>query len=209
MADVNEMFTKVTGEQSYFNPHKKTDFKPIAKGEYFGHIVEAETKILDVKGGKYKARLYSYTVEASEENKDKEFTYFTKEGKSETTKGDTYVGIKFRGKLWRFLEPQKGDTFESYAEGNKAYLRFCETIGVDCPTEKKKIDGKEVEVKLLPSISTEDILGQPVIAFVDKGRPYTDKNGKTRQYHDCKFCMKWEGGKKKTITGGGKDEIPF
>ena len=71
MADVNEMFSKVTEEQSFFNPKKKKkQFTPVAKGEYFGHIVEVDSKVLDVKGGKYKARLYSYTVEASEDNKD-------------------------------------------------------------------------------------------------------------------------------------------
>lgn len=37
--------------------------------------------------------------------------------------------------------------------------------------EVKNIGGEDVEVKLLPSLSTDDILGQPVIAFVDKGKP--------------------------------------
>ena len=62
MADVNEMFSKVTGEQSFFSKSKKKEFTPVAKGEYFGHIVEVESKILDVKQGKYKARLYSFVV---------------------------------------------------------------------------------------------------------------------------------------------------
>ena len=71
------------------------------------------------------------------------------------------------------------------------------------------IDGEDIEVKLLPSLSAEDFLGQPIIAFVDKGRPYTDKHGKQRQYYDCKFCKKWDEGKKKDISAGGKNEIPF
>ena len=73
----------------------------------------------------------------------------------------------------------------------------------------KTIDGVDVSVKLLPSLSTEDFLGQPVIAFADKGRPFTDKEGKTRQYFDCKFCKKWEDGTKKDISSGGSNEIPF
>ena len=209
MADVNEMFSKVTEEQSFFNPKKKKQFTPVAKGEYFGHIVEVDSKILDVKGGKYKARLYSYTVEASEENKDKDFEFENIKGELEKTKGKPYIGMKFRGNLWRFLEPQKDDTFESNAEGNSAYLRFCETIGIKCPTEVKNIGGEDVEVKLLPSLSTDDILGQPVIAFVDKGKPFTDKKGNKRQYFDCKFCKKWDDGERKNITSGGKNEIPF
>ena len=123
--------------------------------------------------------------------------------------GDSFVGKKFRGNLWRFLEPKEGDDFESNSEGNTAYLRFCENIGKECPKETKSIDGQDIEVQLLPTLSTEDFLGQPVIAFVDKGRPFTDKEGKTRQYFDCKFCKKWEGGTKKDISSGGSNEIPF
>ena len=209
MAEVNEMFSKVTGEQSFFNPKAKKEFTPFAKGEYFAHITEVESKMLDVKQGTYKARLYTFSVEAAEENKDKFFEFENIKGDLEKTQGDVYVGKKFRGKVWRFLEPQKDDTFESNSSGNKAYLRFCQNIGIECPTEVKTIDGEDVEVQLLPNLTTDDMLGQPIIAFVDKGKPFTDKNGNTKQYFDCKFCKKWDGGKRKEITTGGKNEIPF
>ena len=211
MAEVNDMFDDITKEQSIANPNaKKKEWTPLAKGKYYGHIVDVQTKILDVKGGKYKARLYSYTVEASEENIDKDFVYEDYKTRAHVnTKGHDYVGKKFKGNLWKFLEPSKDDTFESNADGNTGFLRFCDTIGKDCPIETRNIDGEDIEVKLLPSLSAEDFLGQPVIAFVDKGRPYTDKNGKTRQYMDCKFCKKWDEGKKKDISAGGKNEIPF
>ena len=210
MAEVNDMFDDITKEQSFFNPNSdksKKKYIPLVKGEYFGHIVEVTTKILDVKGGKYKARLYNYIVETSKENAEKEVV---DEGNGKVVKaGDSFVGKKFRGNLWRFLEPKDGDDFESNSEGNTAYMRFCENIGKECPTEMKTIDGVDVSVKLLPSLSTEDFLGQPVIAFADKGRPFTDKEGKTRQYFDCKFCKKWEDGTKKDISSGGSNEIPF
>ena len=86
---------------------------------------------------------------------------------------------------------------------------FCKNIGKECPTETRNIGGEDIEVQLLPNLTTEDFLGQPVIAFVDKGRPYTDKKGNKRQYYDCKFCKKWEDGKRKMITSGGSNEIPF
>ena len=210
MAEVNDMFDDITKEQSIANPNaKKKQFVPLATGEYYGHIVEVTTKILDVKGGKYKARLYSYTVETSEENKDQDFIYYNEEGDPVSTKGHHYIGKKFRGNLWKFLEPGKDDDFESNTDGNTGFLRFCDTIGKVCPVETRNIDGEDIDVKLLPTLSTEDFLGQPVIAFADKGRPYKDKMGKTRQYFDCKFCKKWEEGKKKDISTGGKDEIPF
>ena len=89
-------------------------------------------------------------------------------------------------------------------------MRFCETIGVDCPRETKNIDGQEVEIQILPSLSEDDILGKPVTGFVDLGKPWTNREGKKVQYWDCKFCKKWEGGKKLNIAGGKKnDEIPF
>ena len=209
MADVNEMFSKVTEEQSFFNASEKKEFTPFAEGEYLTHIIEADSDLKDVLNGKYKARLYSFVVQVAEENKDEDFEYEDINGKLKPTKGSEYIGKKFRGKVWRFLEPQKGDTFESNAGGNKAYLWFCQNIGIGCPTESKTIDGKKVEVQLLPKLSADDMLGQPVVAFVAKGKPFKDAKGQTRQYWECKFCKKWEDGKRKKITAGGKDEIPF
>ena len=209
MANENDMFNEVTKEQSFYTKAKKKSFTPYAKGEYFGHIIEVDSKVLDVKGGQYKARLYTYTVQVSSKNKDKDFYYEGIDGKPVATKGDVYVNCKFKGKLWRFLEPTKDDTFESNASGNTGYLKFCETIGVDCPTEIKKIDGKDVEVQLLPNLTSDIMLGQPIVAFVDKGRPYTDKNGNERVFWDCMFCKKWEGGKKKEISTNSGSGLPF
>jgi len=209
MADVNDMFNEVTKEQSYYTKSaKKKTFIPYGKGEYFGHIIEVDSKVLDVKSGQYKARLYTYVVKIADENKSKDFKYEGIDGKPVSTKGDVYVGGKFRGKLWRFLEPGKGDEFESNASGNTGYLKFCETIGVECPTETKTIDGKKVEVQVLPSLIPENMLGQPVIAFVDKGRPFINNKGDETFFWDCKFCKKWAGGKKQKISAKGGD-LPF
>ena len=46
MADVNEMFNETTKEESFFVPgkeKKKGLSQPIAKGEYFGHIIQCES----------------------------------------------------------------------------------------------------------------------------------------------------------------------
>ena len=207
MADVNDMFNDITKEQSYNKAGAKKEITPYAKGEYLGHIVKVDSRIVDVQN-KYKARVFTYTVEVAKENKDMDFTFIDIDGKPKATKGDVYVGKKFLGKLWRFLEPTDKDTFESNSTGNNNYLRFCETIGVECPKETKTIGGEDIEVQILPSLSDDDFLGQPITAVVDLGKPWTDREGKRRQYWDCKFCKKWESGKKKKI-GGGSDEIPF
>lgn len=209
MADVNDMFDDITKEQSFYIPKEKKDIIPFVKGEYLCHITEVDTKTLDVQG-KYKARLYSYTVVVDEKNKDKDYQYIDITGKKKPTKGTPYVGKKFFGKLWRFLEPGESDDFESNSSGNTNYLRFCETIGIECPKEKRNIDGNDIDVQILPSLTPEDMLGQPIIAFVALGKPWTDKTGERRQYFECKFCKKWPEGKKKAIeTKGGSDDIPF
>jgi len=209
MAEVNDMFNEITKEQSFYVKGRKAKFVPFAKGDYWGHITEVDSKVLDVKDGQYKARLYTYTFVASTENKDFDFQYEDIDGKMLTTKGHVYIGKKFKGKLWRFLEPSKDDTFESNPTGNAGYLRFCETIGVECPTETKTIDGEDVEVQLLPELSADMILGQPVCAFVDKGRPFKNKEGETKVYWDVKFCKKWTGGTKKEISAKSGSDLPF
>ena len=210
MAEVNDMFNEITKEQSFYTKgEKKSKFVPFARGDYWGHITEISSKVLDVKGGQYKARLYTYTFLAAPENKDLDFEYEDITGDMLKTKGHVYIGKRFKGKLWRFLEPTKDDTFESNPTGNAGYLRFCETVGIECPTETKVIDGQDVEVQLLPELTPESVLGQPVCALVDKGRPFTNKDGQTKVYWDVKFCKKWVGGKKKEISTKSGSDLPF
>ena len=197
MADVNDMFNEVTKEQSFYRKDMdkvedtRNKYSPYAKGEYYGHITEVDSKVSSLEGSK---NLHNFYEDIG--------------GKMVKTGGEVYVGKTFKGKLWRFLEPSKDDTFESNTSGNKGYLRFCETIGVECPTEVRTIDGSEIEVQILPTLAPEAMLGQPIIAFVDKGREFTNKKGERTFFWDCKFCKKWEGGNVKDISsdGGG---IPF
>ena len=79
MADVNDMFNDITKEQSYYRPKAKKEIIPYTEGEYLCHIVEVSTKMLDVQG-KYKAQLYSFTVEIAEESKNQDFQYTGIEG---------------------------------------------------------------------------------------------------------------------------------
>ena len=93
MAEVNDIFDKITDEQSFFDPskEKKVDtkkFEPIREGEYLGHITDVETKILDVKrDGNFKARMYKYTITISPENTLKMFTRTDINGKPEALYG--------------------------------------------------------------------------------------------------------------------------
>ena len=215
MADVTDMFDdleKHKNESSFYIPSDggkkdiKGFFTPIVEGDYFGHIMKVESKILDIKKtGNFRARLYKYTVVVSDENKSNKYEYTDINGERVETDGSPYVGKRFIGSLWRFLDPGKDDDFDSNPDGNRKYLYFCEAIGIKCPKGKREIDGKEVEVLSLPSITDSDILGKPVVAVVKKGRPYTNKEGKTRTFYDCKWIQKWENGKQKEVG----DDLPF
>ena len=86
MATVNDMFDSVTKEQSFYREDAKSTkgskFAPYTKGEYFGHITEVDSKILDVKGGQYRARLFevpSHTYKGSKAliDDDIELTYLS------------------------------------------------------------------------------------------------------------------------------------
>ena len=215
MADVNDMFNdldKQKNESSFYVPgaddkkEVKGFFTPLVEGDYLGHIVKIDSKIMDIKKtGNFRARLYKYEVEVADENVSNTYTYSDINGKEQEVKGDEYKGRKFRGSLWRFLDPQKGDTFDSNPDGNKKYLYFCEAVGLKCPKEKRTINGEEVEVLSLPSINEAELIGKPVVAVVKKGRPFKNKEGKTRTFYDCKWIKQWKEGKVKKV----EDEIPF
>ena len=191
-ANVNEMFDDIKSESSSF---KKKKFIPIVEGEYFCKIAKVETNIRDVKkDGNFKARVYNYTVEVMPENKQNLYDYEDEkdDGKKCTTDGDHYVGYNFRGSVWRFLEPQKEYTFQANNAGNKGYISFCEALGVECPKETKQINGKDVEIHLLPNLTSDDIIGKPVISVVKKGRKWKNNDGFWKQFYDSKFVRKWD-----------------
>ena len=62
---------------------------------------------------------------------------------------------------------------------------------------------RDVEVQVLPPLKADDIDGKPVIAVIDAGKPYKNKEGQSRTPYVVKFVKEWEGGVKKDA------EIPF
>ena len=125
---------------------------------------------------------------------------------------DDFNGRIFRSSgCFQFLEPQKGDDFISNQSGNKAYLRFCEDIGVECKEVKRNVDGQTIKVKQLPNIEEKDVLGVAVIAVLNFGKSYVNKNGFDTKPMQVKFIKKWEGGKRLDIktTKELEDDIPF
>jgi len=211
MANTNDMFDDLlTKKESFFVPdssQSKTSAVPNVRGEFYGHLQEAQMKEVSwTKGGDtFKAIVYNYSFVIDEANKSQSYTYSSyKDASEQTASGEDYVGRSYRSSgVFRFLEPSKDDSFKSNSEGNKSYFRFCETLGVDIEKKVVKIEGQDVEVKVLPSLDTTQINGRPAIAVIDKGKPYTGKDGKERTPFLVKFIKTWEDGKVKDA------EIPF
>ena len=211
MANSNDMFDNLlNNKESPFVPGedaKKTSVAPNVRGEFYGHLQESGMKEVSwTRDGKtYKAIVYNYLFVVDEANKSQSYTYLSyKDSSEQVASGEDYIGRSYRSSgIFRFLEPEDGDDFVSNSEGNKSYFRFCETIGVDIEKKIIEKDGQKMEVKLLPSLDTSQINGRPAIAVVDKGKPYTGKDGKERTPFMVKFIKSWEGGEVKDA------DIPF
>ena len=201
MENMNEMFNNATDSSVYVdNGEDKKKFTPIQPGEYKGHIKEYNSRIVEwtnkQSGDAYKARVHNYKVELAD---------------------NTGAFKEFNGRMFRssgcfqFLEPKEGDSFVSNKSGNKAYLRFCEDIGIDCKEVERDVDGQTVIVKQLPNIEEKTVLGKPVIAVLNYGKSYKNKNGFDTKPMQVKFIKKWEDGKPLDIKTEEEslDDIPF
>ena len=210
----DDLFDKAMNETSFALPDsggkrstKNSGKTPLVSGDYLGHIVQVNSKVVDVLKGKYKARVYDYFVEVAPENVENKYTYTRyDDDKVVDTDGSAYIGYKFKGSIFKYLEPGKDDKFEARSEFNKYYLWFCEACGIECPTVTTKIDGEEMEVKSLPVINMEELVGTPVQAVIGKGKTWVDSDGKERTPWIVKFVRNWKNGKKKEI---GDEDIPF
>ena len=201
MAKADELF----GDDILFipdNDKKKTntDWKrPLATGDYLGHIKDVETKEVSFKG--YKATVYNYWVKVAEGNEAQTYTF-----QDEEYSGKEYAGRNIKGLgVFKFLTPKEGDDFEANPSGNDKYLMFCKTLGVEIKKEDREIDGKKVTVEIMPSLSEDDINGRPVVAVVDRGKPYTNKQGKEIKPWQVKFVKSWDEGEIRDFS----EEIPF
>ena len=201
MAKAEELF----GDDILFipdNDKKKTNSewkRPLTTGEYLCHIKDVETR--DVSFSGYKATVYNYFVQVSDENEKLSYTF---DGEEYSGKEYARRNIKGLG-VFKFLTPKEGDDFEANPSGNDKYLMFCKSIGAEVKREEREIDGKKVNVEIMPNLSEDDIVGRPVIAVVGRGKPYTNKQGKEIRPWQAKFVKHWDEGEIRDFS----EEIPF
>ena len=201
-------------EEALFIPSEdgetRDDYVPMVEGEYHGHITETRTLTREFTKEKrpMKARIFNFKVTIAPENNNNHYTIHRNGHDPRTITGEHYVGkTVVADGVFRFLEPTDGDEFESNAEGNKRYLMFCQSIGMEIPTEERTINGKTVKVQLLPDVKEDDLDGTPVVAVVGRGQDWTDDNGKNRPSWRVKFTKRWEDGKKLATTT--TNDLPF
>tara|TARA_Y100000310_G_scaffold33892_1_gene32009 strand:- start:2462 stop:3082 length:621 start_codon:yes stop_codon:yes gene_type:complete len=186
------------------------EYIPKVAGEYLGHITEASTLTREFKnrdGELNKALIFNFKVLVAHENTRNTYQYIHS-GETHTTNGAPYVGAIFQADgVFRFLEPTGGDHFVSNSEGNKRYMRFCETVGVTIDTEERTVNGRTIKVKVLPELKTSDIEGTPVIASVDRGNDWVNSDGETRPSWKVKYVKTWSDGKRLALTT--TNDLPF
>jgi len=200
-------------EEALFIPSDDTTrtHVPKVEGDYLGHITETRTLVREFKtndGRNVKARIFNYKVEVAQENATREYKFTDREGTDHTTTGEPYVGWTVSGRgIFRFLEPGDGDTFESNSENNVAYLRFCQALGLTIETTRREINGKTIDVQVLPTLEESDINGRPVIAVVGRDKDWVNDDGDTMPSFKVKFVKHWKDGKR--LANTTTNDLPF
>ena len=182
----------------------------LVEGEYLGHIANARSIVRDVLG-KFKARIYNFDVIVADDNRGMKYQYEDITGKHIEITGEQFVDKKLIAKgVFKFLDPQEGDEFEGNPTENHKYLRFCETLGVHPTEETRTIDGKETAVKLLPTLTTEHMIGKPVTAVLKKVKDsWTNNKGEKMHYSwRVSFVKTWANGQTKKMEVN-VDDLPF
>jgi len=182
----------------------------LVEGEYLGHIANARSIVRDVLG-KFKARIYNFDVIVADDNRGMKYQYEDITGKHIEITGEQFVDKKLIAKgVFKFLDPQEGDEFEGNPTENRKYLRFCETLGVHPTEETRTIDGKETAVKLLPTLTTEHMIGKPVTAVLKKVKDsWTNNKGEKMHYSwRVSFVKTWANGQTKKMEVN-VDDLPF
>ena len=200
-------------EEALFIPSEVSeseDYVPKVAGSYHGHItgVRTVTREFTNNGRTFKARIFNFKVHVAPENVNNHYTL--SDGREIT--GEHYIDwdVVADG-VFRFLEPTDSDTFESNTVGNRRYLRFCESLGMEIPTEDRTIGGKTVKVQVLPDIEEDKLNGTPVIAVVVRGDDWVDRDdGKTKPSWKVKYTKLWKDGKRVVVETTTKhNDLPF
>ena len=199
MASVTETNIGDTTHMHYYDPKENTRVSLIPKQMYPMHAKKIRTGEVNVKG-KYKAKVYNIMYEIATECSQHKYT--TENGE---INGSSFVGKEiYATGIFMFLNPKAGDSFESNNGANERYLRFCETINVECPEIEVEIEGEKRMVKQFPELTDSEIKGKPILGFIDTVEYI--KDGETRISFKVKDFTAWTEGKVKDFDLA---DLPF
>ena len=190
--------------------NRKKEYIPKVAGDYLGHITHARTLVKEFSrdGKTFKARIFNFKVKVAPENEKNTYKIEDIDGSTKEIDGSHYIDWTIMADgVFRFLEPTDDDHFISNAEGNKRYLMFCQSLGMDIKTEERTVNGKTLRVQILPNINADDLNGTPVIAVVARGKDWVNDQGETMPSWRCKFTKRWESGTK--MMDHKTDDLPF
>ena len=199
MTSVNEINMGDKTQMNYYDPKENTRVSFVVKQLYPMHAKKVTTREVNVKG-RYKAKVYNVVYAIAKECSN--HTYNTENGE---INGSAFIGKEiYATGIFMFLNPKAGDSFESNNGANERYLRFCETMRVECPEVEVEIDGDKRMVKQFPELTESEIKGKPIMGFIDI-EEYV-KDGETRISYKVKDFTDWADGKVKDFA---MDDLPF
>tara|TARA_Y100001973_G_C5139960_1_gene302419 strand:- start:342 stop:944 length:603 start_codon:yes stop_codon:yes gene_type:complete len=200
MTSINEINVGENNNMHYYDPKENSTVSLIPKQLYPMHVKEVTTRVVDVRG-KYKAKVYNVIYEVAEECGKR--TFLSDKGE---INGQPFVGKKVYGSgIFMFLNPKPGDTFEANNGANERYLRFCETLKVDCPEVEVVVDGEKRMVKQFPELQPSEMIGKSIMGYVDI-EEYTNRDGEKKMSYKVKDFSEWAEGKDKDFE---IDALPF
>ena len=203
MASVNEINIGGSSNMNYYDPKEGEKNKYVSlvpKQLYPCHAKEMTSREVTVKG-KYKAKVFNIVYEIAEECAA--LTFDTEQGQ---VSGASFVGKKlYANGIFMFLNPCPVDNFEANNGGNETYLRFCEAIKVNCPEVEVDVDGEKRMVKQFPELTEADVVGSPIMGYVDK-QMYKNAEGEDKVSYKVKSFTEWSEGKKRDLDG---ESLPF
>ena len=185
----------------YYDPSQNKNVSLVAKQLYPSHITECKVAEVSVRK-KYKAKVFNFFVEIADAVKDLKF----KNSAGKEISGESFAGRRVKGGgVFFFFNPTDADDFEANPGGNDKYLRFCEAIGIECPEIEVEVDGEKKIVKTLPDLEPSDVIGKPIMSYIDLS-PWKDKEGNQRSSMNVKNFDKWSDGKDRDIS---MEDLPF
>jgi len=212
MADIADVLGTESGGLTYYDDSGDNGEPRVLmpEGEYYGHIVSVESVERQVKSV-HKAVIYNMKVKLAPEIADLKYDALDYETqKKATVTGQQFVGREYRSSgVFKFLHPTNGADFEPNPGGNKGYMNFCQAIGKEAPVKEVEVEGKKVKLRELPDLTYDDILGQPVIAIIRRGKPWVGQDGKTRTPLEAKWWRRWEEGEQISVETETDDGVPF